>query len=128
MKPSTGIALLVALIVAEGAVFGAMYWDLIYLSLPASRLTADAGTFRKSAARALDRPDLRRRHLETIATVASLRNEQTLALAALQRLVSRHPGEAKVSLRLAEALRSLHRYEEAEAIYRRLLAGSAGGR
>jgi tetratricopeptide (TPR) repeat protein len=99
--------------------------DIVVLSRSAVSLAADPA-FPDVARRVMQRERLTRRVLERIVDAANRRGERELALEALQRVAKAAPDERDVRLRLADALRSLGRFAEAEAIYK-AIAGSGGG-
>jgi hypothetical protein len=127
MKPTVWLCGLLAMMCAETAVFAVWNRDLVYLSQPASRLAADPQGFGANASTALTRQRIARRHLETIATVGARTNNRELTLRALRRLSMDYPSDTGVWRRLGDELRNAGRYEEAERIYRRLLAAPGEG-
>jgi|WetSurMetagenome_2_1015567.scaffolds.fasta_scaffold183671_2 hypothetical protein len=127
MKLTGWLIALVALVCAETVTFAAWNWDLVYLSQPASQLAADPRHFNSNARTALARPRIARRHLETIATIGVRTNARDVALRALRRLAAEYPSDTGVWRRLGDELRRAGRYEEAERIYRRLLAAPTAG-
>jgi hypothetical protein len=127
MRPTVWLCGLLAMVCAETAGFAVRNWDLVYLSQPASRLAADPQDFGANASTALTRRRIARRHLETIAAVGARTNSRDLTLRALKRLSVEYPSDVGVWRRLGDELRRAQRYEEAERIYRRLLAAPGAG-
>lgn len=119
--------LLLALVVAEAGVFLWKNGDVVSLSRPADALAADS-QFTETAERVLAQPDVTRRVLERIADVASRRSDPALQLQAITRIAEVAPGDRDVQLRLAEALRTNGRLDDAAVIFRALLtpAGAPG--
>jgi Flp pilus assembly protein TadD len=107
----------------EAGVFAWRYSDLMYLSRPVAALATDpVGAFAPRAAHALAREELTRATLETLANAARARQDRDLAIAALERLAREYEAEARVHVRLADALREAGRLDEARGTYARALA------
>ncbi len=110
-------AFIVALLL-EATAFGYYYSDLLYLRQPAEVLAAgDAATFTANANGALERRQLTRQHLETIARTAQLLRLPALEARALERRAALDPRDANTYLRLADAMRRAGRFAESEQIY-----------
>jgi Flp pilus assembly protein TadD len=121
------LLLVVALLgCTELAVFEWRFHDLLYLARPVAVLAREAGErFVPQANHALARPTLTRAKLETIALAATARNDRDLAIRALTRLAREYPSDARVHIRLADALREAGRLEEANQTYRQAIATAA---
>ncbi len=127
MTLSRFLAALAVLAAVETATFVSWNWDLVYLSQPRSSLVAATdGAFRANAYRALKRERLIRRHLESIADVSAERRDKDLHLVVLRRLATEYPTDAGVLQRFGDALRLAGRFDEAERVYRRVLAAGPG--
>lgn len=118
--------LLLALVAAEAGVFLWKNGDVVSLSRTADALAADP-RFPETAQRVLAQPVVTRRVLERIAAAAGQRSDPALQLQAITRIAEVAPGDRDVQLRLAEALRSNGRLDDAAAIFRALLT-PAGAR
>lgn len=119
--------LLLLAVAAQGVWFWYHYSDLLALRSPASVLAESPETFRGVAAKALQRPQLTRRHLERLAETAALTSDVDIEITARQRLWQLAPGEAPLGLQLADALRRGKRTDEAARVYQAILSGKAGG-
>ena len=76
----------------------------------------------------LEREQVTRRVLERIADAASRQQDRALQLAALDCIAALVPADRDVQLRRADVLRAMGRLNEAEILYARLTASSAGDR
>ena len=113
--------LLVAGIVIQAAAFSWLYSDLIYLRQPVATLVQHGPErFGRHAVRALERRRLTRGHLETIAEVAQTFRLAHLEVTALERRAALDPGDRRIALRFAEALRRQGDRVRAERIYMQL--------
>jgi Flp pilus assembly protein TadD len=111
---------------AELAVFEWRFHDLRYLARPVAALAREPGErFVPQASHALARPTLTRAKLETIAQAAAARNDRDVAIRALTRLAREYPSDARVHIRLADALREAGRLEEANQAYQQAIAAAA---
>ena len=120
MTRRTGV-LLLAGIVIQAAAFSWLYGDLIYLRQPVARLVQHGPErFSRHATRALERRDLTRGHLETIAEVAQTFRLAHLEVTALERRTALDPGDRRIAFRFAEALRRQGDRVRAEQIYTQL--------
>jgi hypothetical protein len=110
-------------LLCEAGIFAVSHDDLIFLRRPVPQILAGSReTFRTYATEALDRPDLTRRNLETIAATAQGFGMTPLEVAVLDRLSTEAPSDLAVRLRLADALRRAGHLERAERIYLGVLA------
>jgi len=127
----TGTRIVVALIVAialQAGVFTWRYRDLLYFRQPVAAITtAGPAEFEKNAAAALSRQLITRRHLETIADAAEAFGSSKVEIQALERAVSADPSDAKLKLKLADALRRSGQLPRAEVLYREVLKTEKGG-
>lgn len=110
-------------VAAQAAVFTRYYTDLLYLRRPVTELArGPVEEFRAQAESALRRQGLTRHHLDTIAEAARQTGQADIEVRALEQLAALHPHDTVISLRLADAWRRTGRLEEADAVYRRILA------
>lgn len=118
------VAFVAALFIQAG-VFAWLHRDLIYLRHPASVIVQDdPGTFARQAARALARPRLTVRHLDTIADAARQFGRSAQEIQALDRRLAADPSDSHVKLRLADALRRAGDSAGAERLYLEVLSVS----
>lgn len=109
-------------LVAQGAVFAFYYRDLLVLRGEPASLAAAPATLTHTAEAALARPALTRQHLETIVVAAHRAGQVDLEVRALARLAALEPEDPAIALRHGDALRRAGRLEEAERVYRTVLA------
>ncbi len=120
------VAFLLALL-AQTGVFAWRYRDLLYLRRPAAELAAgDARQFTDTAADALARRDLTRRHLDTIAEAAARLRQANLEVRALERRLEQDPQDNEIQLRLADAVRRAGDLKRAESLYLTVLHNQGG--
>lgn len=114
-------ALLVGLVV-QGTVFAWRYEDLIYLRRPvAALLGGGRDRFVRHASHALERPNLTRAHLDTIAEAAHGFGLIHLEVTARERRVALDPADRAIKLRFAEALRRQGDRVRAERLFQQLV-------
>lgn len=114
---------LVALL--QSGVFAWRYSDLLYLRQSESAIAnSSRETFAVNAEAALARPNLTRRHLDTIAGVARKFSQPGFEVRALWRRVDLDPRDEPLKLQLADALRRSGALAESEALYRDVLRAS----
>jgi len=127
----TGSRLAITLGIAlslQAGVFAWRYQDLLYFRQPVSVITKAAPEeFEIYANEALNRSQITRQHLETIADAAAHFKSPAVELRALQRAVKLDPADKRMKLRLADALRRSGQFERAEALYRDVLKAEKGG-
>jgi len=119
--------LVAGLVTLEAGVFYLRHDDVVALSRSADSLASDP-TFARTARTVLEREQITRRVLERIADAASRQQDRALQLAALDRIAALVPADRDVQLRRADVLRAMGRLNEAEILYARLTASSAGDR
>ena len=105
-------------------VAGFIIWnrDLLYLRQPAQVLANEpVADFTAHANGALSRQRLTASHLNRIAETAAHLHLAGLEIEALARQARKHPHDAGVQLRLADALRRGGEYQRAEQLYLELL-------
>lgn len=118
------ITLAVALCIQAG-VFAWYHDDLLYLAHPLPEIVKDdPNTFARQADRALARPQLTVKHLDTIAQAAHQLGKPAEEIKALERRLATNPSDTEVKLRLAEALRRAGDSSRAEALYLEVLGAS----
>lgn len=117
------LALLLAL-VTQAVAFAFYYSDLLALRQPPERLAVAPLALSVTAESALARPTLTRQHLETIVEAAQHAGRPDLEVRALARLVDMQPDDPALALRYGDALRRAGRFEEAEHVFRRVLAST----
>lgn len=120
--------LLLVAVAAQGAWFAYHYSDLLALRSSASDLAASPDHFRTVAAQAMQRPELTRHHLETLADAAKITGDIEIEVTARQRLWESYSSEQHLGLQLADALRRAKRLDDAERVYQQLLAPTASAR
>ena len=127
----TGARLAVALglaLSAQAGVFAWRYQDLIYFRQPVAVISqAPADEFERYANEALNRSQITRQHLDTIADAAVSFQSPVVELRALERAVKVDPTDARLKMRLADALRRSGNYKRAEALYLEALKSEKGG-
>lgn len=118
------ITLAVAFCIQAG-VFAWYHDDLLYLTHPVSEIVKDGpNTFARQADRALARPSLTLKHLDTIAEAAQQLGKPAEEIKALERRLATNPSDTEVKLRLAEALRRAGDSSRAEVLYLEVLGAS----
>lgn len=121
------LIVLVLALAAQAGVFAYRYADLLVLRGAAGDLGATPpDRLVRSVELAIERDRLTRRHLETMAAVASRAGRIDLEAHALERLWLDRPDDAATALRYADALRRAGRFGDAERMYRALLDGEPG--
>jgi tetratricopeptide repeat protein len=112
----------------QAGVFAWTYQDLMFFRQPLGAIV-DAGpeAFEVHAVDALNRPQITRRHLETIADAAHAFKSPAVELRALERAVKIDPADGPLKLKLADALRRSGQLRRAEVLYRAVLKAEQGG-
>lgn len=114
-------------LLAMTGVFVWRYSDLLYLRQPVASIEhAGRQAFTDQVALALARPDLTRRHLDTIADAAARFGDLNLEALALMRRQEQDPDDLNIRLRLADALRRAGNYARAEELFRAALSTTGG--
>lgn len=112
-------------LVAQAGAFAYYYRDLLVLRSAPTSLAAAPDTLARTADAALARPAITRQHLETIVVAAHQAGQVGLEVRALARLAALEPDDPAIALRYGDALRRAGRLEEAELVFRRVLASDA---
>lgn len=119
------LTVLAVALLLQGTVFAIYYDDLLFLRRPLPEIVGGPeDAFVRHAEAALARRRLTARHLDTIAGGASAFGLIEMEVAALERRVLETPLDRPARLRLADALRRVRRFADAETIYLEVLASS----
>jgi Flp pilus assembly protein TadD len=119
------LALLIAALLVQSAVFAWRYSDLLYLSRPVPAIVnGGADSFARYASEALARPRVTKRHLDTIAEAAARLDQHEHERLALERRLALSPQDDRIRLRLADALMRAGEREAAERQYLEVLRSS----
>ena len=112
----------------QAGVFAWTYQDLMFFRQPLAAITeAGPDVFEKHAVDALNRPQVTRRHLETIADAARVFKSPAVELRALERAVQVDRNDGPLKLKLADALRRSGHLVRAESLLRDVLKAEQGG-
>ena len=125
----TGRKLLIGFVLAlglQGTVFAWQYRDLLYLRQPAAAIEREGrDSFVRNALSALSRNTLTRRHLDTIVDGAAHFNTPAIEIRALIRRSELDPSDARIRMRLGDALRRAGQFDAAERVYNEILSSNA---